>query len=573
MWIRKLSLRNSPVALIVAAAIGSMLFTLGAGVFLYRSSNSLIAAASMVEHTQDVLSSLQSASSMAERVGTASRLYVLTKDEEQLNTARGSLAFLQTTTVHIRSLVSDNPNQTPNVERLEGCEVNLTRALERLQSNKELPANQLLECRKTLGLMTELERRLLKMRTELSAKTSFVSIAGELAFVGLSLAALAILFGLLLRDALRRKEIAREAALVNQELAKSVTTLKDRASESRLLTSARDELQLCVNLAQVYRAAATSLAQLLPGSSGSLCMINHSRHIVETVSEWNEGGTRCEVPEIFSTEACCGLRSGRLRWRRTKVSEIHCDHFLHGAPACYLCIPMVAHGETIGILHIECGTEDAELLVEQRIDGVRQLVELTGMAVASLQLRNKLENQSVRDGLTGLFNRHFMQIALERELALARRRQNTLAVLMVDVDHFKKFNDLFGHGAGDSVLKQVSEVFRASVRTEDIVCRYGGEEFAIILPDSSPLGSYERAEVIRQKIAEMRKASDTAYGQVTVSIGVAVFPQDGRTAETLLRMSDEALYRAKRAGRNQVVLAEPFAMEAMQLEEISQGSA
>ena len=114
--------------------------------------------------------------------------------------------------------------------------------------NKELPANELLECRKTLGLMTELERRLLKTRTELSAKTSFVSIAGELAFVVLSLAALAILFGLLLRDALRRKEIAREAALVNRELAKSVTTLKDRASESRLLTSARDELQLCVTL-------------------------------------------------------------------------------------------------------------------------------------------------------------------------------------------------------------------------------------------------------------------------------------------------------------------------------------
>ena len=175
------------------------------------------------------------------------------------------------------------------------------------------------------------------------------------------------------------------------------------------------------------------------------------------------------------------------------------------------------------------------------------------MAIATLNLRTKLENQSIRDSLTGLFNRHFMQISLEREISRAARRKQTLAVFMLDLDHFKKFNDTFGHAAGDSVLQAVAEIFQTSIRTEDIACRYGGEEFTIMLPDVTPAVALERAESIRQGVANVRLPLDRqVYTEFSVSIGVAVYPNDGETSDLLLRRADMALYRAKRSGRNQV---------------------
>jgi diguanylate cyclase (GGDEF)-like protein len=177
------------------------------------------------------------------------------------------------------------------------------------------------------------------------------------------------------------------------------------------------------------------------------------------------------------------------------------------------------------------------------------------MALASLQMRKKLEHQSIRDGLTGLFNRHFLEIALTRELARATRRKGSLAVLMIDVDHFKRLNDQFGHAAGDAVLKEVAKVFSSGVRTEDLVCRYGGEEFTIILPDITLEAAFNRAEVIRKAIANLRNELDNElYSAVTISIGGALFPTNGLTAEALLRHADAALYRAKREGRNKVIM-------------------
>jgi diguanylate cyclase (GGDEF)-like protein len=178
---------------------------------------------------------------------------------------------------------------------------------------------------------------------------------------------------------------------------------------------------------------------------------------------------------------------------------------------------------------------------------------LTGMAVATLNLRTKLESQSIRDSLTGLFNRHFMQISLERELSRAARRKQMLAVFMLDLDHFKKFNDRYGHAAGDMALKAVADIFRANIRTEDIACRYGGEEFTIILPDMTAKVAADRAESIRRALEALRLPLEgEILGDFTVSIGVAAYPTDGEAADILLRRADMALYRAKRLGRNQV---------------------
>jgi diguanylate cyclase (GGDEF)-like protein len=185
------------------------------------------------------------------------------------------------------------------------------------------------------------------------------------------------------------------------------------------------------------------------------------------------------------------------------------------------------------------------------------MVQITANTVATLNLQTKLESQSIHDSLTGLFNRRFLEVSLEREILRAARRKQVLTVLMLDSDHFKRFNDEFGHAAGDAALKALAEIFRNSIRADDIACRYGGEEFTIILPDVNPELACERAESIRQAVENMRITNGKeTYSGLTISIGVAFYPSDGDSADSLLQKADIALYRAKRNGRNQVVMVE-----------------
>jgi len=544
---------NSAVTLLILSAIGAVIFTLSAGGLVYGNTKALIEASEKVQHTQEVLASLQHVSLLIERIEYRSRLYLLSGNEEQRGRTLASANQLVAAAVHVQALVSDNPGQRDNVRNLLICSRDLDQVAKGFDVHSSLPDRVMQHCQETIGLMTDMEESLLQERNQGSERRSVVSIGTEVAFVGCSLVSLAVLFGFLLRDAIRRQRQSKKTVLTNQQLEKSVNALKSRAQESDLLTSARDELQLCIDVQQVYQSAANSFSRLLEGTSGSLCMINNSRQLVEVVSTWGES----VVDDFHAPESCCGLRSGQPRWRRPGQSEIHCTHFGRGFPERYLCQPIVAHGNTLGLLYVQCATDQLIEEVQSRIDGVRQLVQLTGMTVATLNLRTKLESQSIRDSLTGLFNRHFMQISLERELSRAARRKQLLAVYMLDLDHFKRFNDSHGHAAGDSVLKAVSEIFRTSVRAEDIACRYGGEEFTIILPDVTRQVAYDRADTIRRAVAALRvPLLGEMLDGFSVSVGVALYPGDGESAELLLSRADQALYRAKRAGRNQVAIYE-----------------
>jgi diguanylate cyclase (GGDEF)-like protein len=544
---------NSAVKLLLLAAIGAVLFTLSAGGLVYGNTKALISAAERVKHTQDVLASLQRVSLLIERIDYRSRMFLQSGNEEQMNRVLASANQLVATTVHVQTLVSDNPNERDNARNLLICAKDLGQSAKTFDTHSSLPERVMQHCQETIGLMNDQEESLLVERNQGSERRSLVSMGTEIAFVTFSLVSLAVLFGLLLRDAIRRQRQSRQTSLTNRRLEDSVNALKSRAQESDLLTSARDELQLCIDVQQVYKSAANSFARLLEDTSGSLCIINNSRQLVEVVSMWGDSA----VEDFHTPDSCCGLRSGQPRWRLPGLSEIDCTHFAGTLPERYLCQPIVAHGNTLGLLYVQCPTDEVVEEAKSRIDGVRQLVQLTGMAVATLNLRTKLENQSIRDSLTGLFNRHFMQISLERELARASRRKQILAVYMLDLDHFKRFNDSYGHGAGDAVLKAVAEIFRNSVRTEDIACRYGGEEFTIILPDVTRQVAYERAECIRRAVAALRvPLLQDMHDEFSVSIGVALYPGDGESAELLLSRADQALYRAKRSGRNQVVVYE-----------------
>ncbi|HTF69137.1 MAG TPA: diguanylate cyclase [Edaphobacter sp.] len=553
----KLTKSPPAIKLILLAAMGSVLFTAGSAFFLFRNTQNLTSAGRWAEHTQAVLLSIQGASDMTQRIESGSRFYRVTQDEGQLSNSRRNAIQLRTRATRLRTLIADNTHQTSNLNELDTCSTALVHDLSTNPPDLVHAETHVLHCQQTLSLMAGQEQELLKQRDETTRRRSQISTLTEFGLVGICFSTLIVLFGLLLRDAILRGRIAEAAARTNQELSNSVHSLQNHAREVQLLSVARDDLQLCTDAPQVHRSAAFRFSGLLPGTNGSLCIINSSRNMVETVSSWSANDIGSSITEIFPPETCCGLRSGQFHWHAPGASQIDCNHFIGSAPRCYLCVPLVAHGDTIGILYIGCPDEAIREIVESRTEGVRQLVQLTAMALASLEMRKKLEHQSIRDGLTGLFNRHFLEIALERELARASRRKGSLAVLMMDIDHFKKLNDQFGHSAGDAVLKEVAHTFSACVRTEDLVCRYGGEEFTIILPDITPEDTLNRAEVIRKAVPNLRTELDNdLYSSVTISIGAAIFPKDGQSSELLLRYADAALYRAKREGRNRVVMVD-----------------
>ncbi|WP_109484534.1 diguanylate cyclase [Occallatibacter savannae] len=544
---------GNAVIIIIAAFVGAVLFTLGAGAVLYLNTQQLTAAAERVQHTQEVISSLQRASLLSERVLYRTHLYLLDKDEDDLNLARSAANNLVTSSVHIRALTADNSNQTTNSQSLSECASRLSDTMARFAGNTPLPTSDVQDCQKTISLMSDQEQMLLTERAAHSKRRLLTSISTEFFLIPVSILSLIILFALLLRDAVVLQRSAIAAQKVNDDHARSILALEGTARESELMTACRNELQLCVDVQQVYVTAATSFSRLLPGSSGCLYMINNSRNHVEAVSFWGSPSH----DDFSQPESCCALRSGQPRWRRPGISEIQCAHFSASAPERYHCRPIVAYGNTIGLLYLQCDSDELVMQVNQHMDAVRQLIQITALAIATLNLRAKLENQSIRDSLTGLFNRHFMQISLEREMTRARRRKQIMAVLMLDADHFKRFNDTHGHAAGDAVLKAFADIFLSNIRSEDIACRYGGEEFTIILPDTTVKGACDRAESILTAISQLQVSSGRdSFDGFSVSIGIAFFPGDGETAEELLQHADAALYDAKHNGRNQVCLYE-----------------
>lgn len=206
-----------------------------------------------------------------------------------------------------------------------------------------------------------------------------------------------------------------------------------------------------------------------------------------------------------------------------------------------------------GVAHFSNENLSYRLTLNNQDEIGRLALEFNNMAERLLEHRHKLEELSVRDGLTGLYNRRELEKRLHEEIHRARRYGRSLSVLMLDIDHFKNVNDHYGHQAGDEVLITVADLIQLNVRPVDIVCRYGGEELAVILPETDEEGARTAGERIRSTVAD--SITTTPQGDmvhVTVSIGLATFPGDGDTAASLVHAADQALYVAKQEGRNLV---------------------
>ncbi|HEX4651895.1 MAG TPA: GGDEF domain-containing protein [Granulicella sp.] len=503
-----------------------------------------------LKHTHVVLDELTQDSELIERIAFRMQLFQATHQEDNYRTVLTMTDALNTGALRLQDLVRDNSAQLQRSRDLLMAVERLSRAVDADKGSEAIPETQLRDLRQIVREMQATEHSLLEQRRIDTHQWVWRPMLWGTADLGFSMLVWVILFSILIRDAARRRQFQERLSRANGSLATTVEALGARVGEAMLLKNARDELQLCVTAQEAYACSARHLNQLVPGSSGVISIINNSRSMLITSATW---GDEEGMLDGFEAEACCGLRTGRPRWRKVGESEIHCSHFVGLPPENYMCIPLAALGETLGFAYLNLLSESVQTVAVGREALINEMVELAAMAIAGLNLRAKLENQSIRDGLTNLFNRHFLEIALERELQRATRSGEPLAVLMIDVDHFKAFNDLFGHEAGDLVLRELAGCLQSTVRAEDIVCRYGGEEFVILLPEITRERAMEAAERLRQRVSMMRlELRGEPLRQISISVGLATYPDLASDAVDLLRMADRALYQAKRAGRNQV---------------------
>jgi diguanylate cyclase (GGDEF)-like protein/PAS domain S-box-containing protein len=363
-----------------------------------------------------------------------------------------------------------------------------------------------------------------------------------------------------IQDITMRKQAEWEARQANQQLSSWVGELERRNTEMSMINEMADMLQSCPTAEEAYTVMAHWAEQMFAGRSGALYVISASRNLVEPVAVWGDSGLG---DSVFAPDGCWALRTGRPHTVADPTSRLVCRHLSEQPRGGSLCVPMMAQGEALGILHLqaEAGWVALSGGPAQGIDSLKQLAvtvaEHLALALANLKLRETLRTQSIRDPLTKLFNRRYMEESLERELRRAERRSHTVGVIMLDLDHFSHFNNTFGHQAGDMLLQAFGEMLQGRIRGEDIACRFGGEEFTVILPEVPPDILLKRAETLRQELKELRvDFRGQSLGTVTASVGVALFPEHGSTAEALIHAADVALYRAKGDGRDRVVAAE-----------------
>jgi diguanylate cyclase (GGDEF)-like protein len=350
-----------------------------------------------------------------------------------------------------------------------------------------------------------------------------------------------------------------ELLYTNEQLVASVRRAQQHAEQIAQLTALGQLLQSCHSAEELFGVAQHALRRLFPADSGALAVLRASGNVMETMASWGASPPRHRV---FGPDECWAFRRGRPHLVEEPDSPLRCAHLAPEDGPVSICVPLMAQGDNLGVLlfKFELADEhepaDDSGLASTRGRLVLALAEHIGLALANLRLREALRNQSIIDTLTGLYNRRYLEQTLERECRRAVRSDRPLALMMLDVDHFKRFNDAWGHEGGDTVLKELAALLLRNFRGEDIACRYGGEEFVIVLGDTSLEVAHERAEQLRGHVRELSvRHRGQPMGAITASLGLAVLPAHGQTPDALIAAADQALYEAKRAGRDRVVCA------------------
>ena len=551
--------QRSRLGLLAAACI---FMAVSIGIVL--GAQRLIADAGSVAHSHLVIGTIDELEARLRDAEAAQRGYLLTGDANYLayyQIARRTLPQLRD---RLFGLVHDNPEQEVRARTLwTAIDKRLGQMVQTLARYRDsgLPAAQAsinqevmassTTIRQMTAVMKEAERTLLAQHAASSRESA--DLLRGLALLGIPIGLLVILavYRLLVQEIRHRAHAEGESVRANDQLRIGLDRVERGRAELQALNHFGSMLQSCSSAEEALQLARRLLGGLLPGVSGRIYRIRNSQDHAELSAAW--GNPALAAPEMMPVDACWALRRGQSH-STSATHAARCPHLGAGEEDAdeTLCVPLIAQGTPLGLLTL-AGADEA---VNAHFDVIQTAVEQLSMALANLSLQDRLRQQSIRDPLSGLFNRRYLEESAARELGRCVRRGLPLSLLMFDIDHFKDFNDVHGHAGGDAVLAHFGSLLQSMTRGEDIACRYGGEEFTLILPEADVEAASARAEEIRLAVAAMQVPHlGKRLPQVTVSIGVAGYPAHGNTPEALMKAADEALYRAKRAGRNRVDVA------------------
>jgi diguanylate cyclase (GGDEF)-like protein/PAS domain S-box-containing protein len=346
---------------------------------------------------------------------------------------------------------------------------------------------------------------------------------------------------------------------INRQAAQGLAILEQSRSEIALTGKMGIFLQSCINMAEANRVITQFLPLLFPSVDGALYLLNINTDMYELASGW---GKPVESDETFAPDACLAVRHRKAHQFNCAENEEPCSHCAKAMKRGYIDVPMISQGKILGVFHLE-HKDEAELdpggnmLTELGANLAAIVAGQLAFALSSIRLQEAVREQATRDSLTGLFNRRYMEQALDKEIRQAARHNLTVGVITLDLDSFGKFNDRHGYKSGDLVMRSLADFLKGNSHPGDIICRGNGDEFAIICPLISPGMLKERAESIREGLANFNKRHQDLYREpLTLSLGIAIFPENGNTSEQIIKLADMALNQAEQQGGNRIVAAD-----------------
>jgi len=558
----------------------------GAGIVAvsYQSLARTVVLEERVKRAHTILKHLDELTKSLIEVEAAQRTYLLTDEERLLEIVDSASQDALEELAELRELTLDSPGHLERLDvlnplvRQQIAHIHEVVALKRAKglaaARDEIGSARTLAINdKIQGIVTQMqnEEKSLLAAGELGSKensrrTVHVLVLGS----AIGFVLLMTVTWLLIRESNARAKIEETLVQSNHALTRTVRALASKTSETRLLGETGDLLQSCGDLDEARDVLGHLIPQLLPGDSGGLYLLRVPDQLLEPLTTWGENEPAAKP---FGPDDCWALRRGRVHSAEIPGGDLICRHLADSFTGRSLCLPLVAQNQAYGLLHIlhaaartegNAARSDAEIAEYDEL--THRVADRLSLALANIRLRDSLRNQAIRDPLTGLFNRRYMEESLERELRRSVRRDRPVSVIMIDLDHFKEFNDRYGHPTGDALLRSLGSFLAQQVREEDIACRYGGEEFLLVAPEAALEVARDRAERIREQFKNMSLLHRMeGIEPATLSAGVAAYPENGSVPEALIRAADRALYIAKNSGRDRVVVARPGDQVSLQL--------
>ncbi|MBJ6799142.1 diguanylate cyclase [Geomonas propionica] len=502
----------------------------------------------LTDHTYEVIMSVDTLSNALLQAESSRRGYILTGNVQQKSRCEFFVQQAMENLKEVKELTVDNPGQQRRLARL-GDQITRKLAIFKtsiaqydkigfrasLQAQLTEEGTALMTSTRTgLDEIKNQEKALLGQRRNKERTTLLIMTVVFFSGIAIAIILLSLSYYIARHESLSHLIAAGDLQAANRDIS-------DLSSMTQLLQS-------CSNFEEARGILSCYGEKFFPKASGGIYLINASRTLMTDAATW---GAADRKP--FTPDQCWAMRLGQAHLSAA-ASDVKCQHVEMDSVTAHLCIPLAAHHETLGTLHLSFARNgDPEFVEKIRLKSAA-FAEQVALAVRSLQMREQLRELSIRDPLTSLLNRRHMEESLLREISRASRTKQPLSVVMLDVDHFKNFNDAFGHEAGDHVLKEVGQLLQKNVRDSDIACRFGGEEFTLILPEADCDIALEICNRIRNSVKELQVVVGRQHvGHVTISAGISVFPSDGDTIQQLLAIADEALYEAKEKGRDRVI--------------------